>query len=200
MHHARINRRPGAIFLLLAPVSAAILFAACGTDFVEPGPVATRSNTPVSQPTVFRVIAVTPVATPSPIPTAVGPDGGVQRQFPPEIHPARAALPADDVLGSWTEYLVDSRLIVEGRPIDVHVCSDGSLVPGSPSTIVSAGTWGLRPASGEWYEVILGREFRAGRISGFVTLSRIGEATVALNDGIAVVSVTDSDLCGQVGG
>ena len=71
---------------------------------------------------------------------------------------------------------------------DVHLCADGTLFPGSPSTFVNAGTWGLRPTSGEWYEVILGREFRAGRISGFVTLSRIGATTAAINDGVAVVS------------
>ncbi len=102
-------------------------------------------------------------------------------------------------MGIWAEYLADSRLIVEGRLVDVHLCGDGTLFPGSTSTFVNAGTWGLRPSSAEWYEVILGREFRPGRISGFATLSRVGNATVSKNDGLAVVSVTDSDLCGEIG-
>jgi len=100
----------------------------------------------------------------------------------------------------WSDYLSGSRVIIEEIRVDVHLCEDGTLLPGSASTIVNGGTWGLRATSGEWYEVILGREFRAGRISGFATLSRIGEATVAKGDSIAVASVTDSDLCNSPGG
>lgn len=178
-----------------------MLFVACGTDFVEPASVGSRAGTPVAEATVFRVIKVTPVATPTPLPPAIGPDGSIQRPFPAEIDPSRtgAGLPPDATMGFWSEYLGDTRLVVEDRLVDVHLCADGTLFPGSPSTFVNAGTWGLRPTSGEWYEVIVGREFRAGRISGFVTLSRIGAATVAINDRLAVVSVTDSDLCGEIG-
>lgn len=186
---------------MLSSVAGAVLLAACGTDFVEPGEVGAASDAPVPQATVFRVIKVTPVATPTPLPPAIGPDGSIQKPYPAEIDPERAGagLPLDAVMGFWTQYLSDSRLVVEDRLVDVHLCSDGTLFPGSPSTFVNAGTWGLRPTSGEWYEVILGREFRAGRISGFVTLSRIGAVTAAINDGIDVVSVTDSDLCGEIG-
>ncbi len=184
---------------------AAVVFTllmACGTDFAEPAAVGARSNTPVAEATVYRVIQVTPQPTPTPLPTAIGPDGSQQRLFPSEIDPSRAGrgLPPDAVTGFWTEYLSDSRLIVEGSLIDVHICADGTLIPGSPSTIVAAGTWGLRSAGAEWYEVIFGREFRAGRISGLVHLSRVGAATVNKMDGLAVVSVTDSDLCGTLEG
>lgn len=178
------------------------LLAACGTDFVEPAAAGVRVETPTPQATVFRVIPVTPVATATPPPLAVGPDGSVQRLFPAEIDPSRtgAGLPSDVVISFWTEYLSDTRLIVADSRIDAHLCADGSLLPGSASSIVPAGAWGLRPASGEWYEVILGSENRSGRISGFTTLSRAGASTVALNDGVAVVSVTDSDLCADLGG
>ena len=147
------------------------MFVACGTDFVEPAPVGARSNTPVAQATVFRVLPVTPIATPSPLPPAIGPDGSIQRPFPSEIDPSRpgSGLPADAVMAFWAEYLADTRLIVEGRLVDVHLCGNRTLLPGSPSTFVNAGTWGLRPTSGEWYEVILGREFRAGLITTRLT-------------------------------
>lgn len=189
------------IALVLSSVAAAVLFVACGTDFVEPAAVGTRPDTPVPQATVFRVIQVTPVATSTALPPAIGPDGQVQKPFPSEIDPGRsgAGLPSDAALGFWSEYLSDTRLVLEDRMLDVHICRDGTLLPGSQSTFVNGGNWGLRATSGEWYEVILGREFRAGRISGFVTLSRIGAATVAINDRLAVVSVTDSDVCGDIG-
>ena len=187
-----------AIVLMMA---FSFVLSGCGTDFEDPRPVGASADTPVPEATVFRVIQVTPVATPTPLPPAIGPDGAIQKPFPPEIDPSRSGrgLPSDAVMAFWREYLGDTRLIVEGRLVDVHLCSDGTLYPGSPSTFVNAGTWGLRETSGEWYEVIVGREFRAGRISGFATLSRIGQATVALNDGVAVASVTESDLCGTIG-
>ncbi len=193
--------RSRSVALILGSVFATTFFVACGTDFVEPAPVGARSDTPVAQATVFRVIEVTPIATPTELPPAIGPDGAIQRPFPSEIDPSRSGtgLPPDAVMGFWSEYLADARLVVEDRLVDVHICANGTLIPGTPSTFVNAGTWGLRPTSGEWYEVILGREFRAGRISGFVTLSRIGGATVAINDHLAVVSVTDSDLCDEIG-
>lgn len=188
--------------LFLSSILSALMLAACGTDFVDTAPVGARSETPVPQATVFRVIQVTPVATATPLPPAIGPDGKVQKRFPAEIDPSRTGvgLPEDATMGFWADYLSDTRLVVEGRLVDVHLCGDGTLIPGSASTFVNAGTWGLRPTSGEWYEVILGREFRAGRISGFAVLSRIGAATVAINESLAVVSVTDSDLCGEIGG
>ncbi len=187
--------------MLSLALLAVVILSACGTDFVEPQPVGARADTPVAQATVFRVIQVTPIATSTPLPPAIGPDGKVQKPFPPELDPDRSGdgLPRDAVMGLWAEYLADTRVVVDGRLVDVHICADGTLLPGSPSTFVNAGTWGLRPTSGEWYEVILGREFRAGRISGFATLSRIGASTVAINDGISVVSVTESDLCGEIG-
>ncbi len=179
-----------------------MLGIACGTDFVEPAPVGARMETPTAQATVFRVIPVTPVATPTPLPPAIGPNGEVQRPFPPEIDPGQRGpgLPQDAVLAFWSDYLADTRLIVENQKVDVHICKDGTLFPGSSSTFVNAGTWGLRPSAREWFEVILGREFRAGRISGFANLSRVGESTVSRGQGasIDVVSVTDSDLCGTL--
>ncbi len=194
--------RSRVILLLLGSATLGTLLTACGTDFVEPDAVGARTDTPVPQATVFRVIKVTPVATATPLPPAIGPDGQIQKPFPPEIDPERAGvgLPGDATMGFWADYLADTRLVVDGQLVDVHLCADGTLFPGSPSTFVNAGTWGLRPTAGEWYEVILGREFRAGRVSGFVTLSRIGSSTVAINEGIAVVSVTDSDLCGELEG
>lgn len=189
--------------LLAVPLIA--LTVACGTDFVDPEPVGARADTPEPEATVFRVIPVTPMPTATPLPPAEGPDGLAQRPFPSEIDPTKRGpgLPQDAVLAFWAEYLSDSRLIIEGREdrkVDVHICADGTLFPGSASTFVTAGTWGLRGSSREWFEVIVGREFRAGRISGFANLSRNGTNTVALNEGNAVnvVSVTDSDLCGTL--
>lgn len=190
----------GALFAVAALLAGTV--AACGTDFTEPPRVGARPETPDPQPTVFQVIEVTPQPSPTPLPTPEGPDGAAQRPFPSEIDPSRAGagLPDDAVMGFWREYLTDTRVIVEGKLVDVHLCADGSLVPGSPSTFINAGTWALRPSNGEWYEVVLGREFRAGRISGFAQLSRIGGTTVDRNDGISVVSVTDSDFCADTGG
>jgi hypothetical protein len=182
-----------------------MIFVACGTDFVEPEPVAARADTPVPQATVFRVIPATPVATPTALPTAVSPDGSAQRMFPAELNPERRStgLPTDEVFSYWKEYLDDTRLVVAGTTIDVHLCADGRLVPASDSTTVSEGKWGFRSSPGEWYEVILSRESRPGRLRGFVMLSRAGESTVAFDEDqgsvLNVVSVTDSKLCASSG-
>jgi hypothetical protein len=183
-------------------IPAVALLLACGTDFVEPAPVAATADKPVLKATVFRVIPVAPQATLTPLPAVVGPIGSTQRPFPAEIDPSRTStqLVSDDVIDFWTEYLSDTRLIVDGRPVDIHICADGRLLPGAPSTVFAAGTWGFEPPAGDWYEVILGREFRRGRISGIVTLSRVGASTVAVDEGLNVVSVTDSDLCAAIGG
>ena len=174
-----------------------ILLAGCGTDFVEPAPISARPDTPVPNAPVFRIIPATPVATATPLPTAVGPVGSVQRPFPALIDPGRSSTPlaSHNVINLWTEYLRDARMIVAGRNIDIHICADGRLIPGSASSIITGGTWGFTASSGEWNEVVFGREFRRGRISGIVTLSRLGASTAAVNDGLSVVSVTDSDLC-----
>ena len=178
------------------------LIAACGTDFVEPAPVGARADTPAPQATVFRVISVTPVATPTPLPAAVGPDGSVQRLFPAEIDPDRAVTgqSSADVINYWKEYLSGARLIVAARGIDIHLCADGDLIPSTPATGTATDSWGFRSSTGEWYEVILGRELQRSRISGIVTLSRVGESTVALDGDLNVVSVTDSELCANTGG
>ncbi len=179
----------------------AFALSACGTDFAEPEPVAAISDTPVPQATVFRVLPVTPVATSTPLPPPIGIDGKVQKEFPSQIDPSRSSvsLPPDAVLGFWAGYLSNTRLIVEGQPVDVHLCEDRTLFPGSPSTFVNAGTWALRPGRDEAYEVTLGREWQGRRISGFVHLSRVGGQTVATNDGLHIVSVTESDLCDELG-
>lgn len=182
-------------------LALAALVTGCGTDFAEPAPVSVRVETPPPVATVLRVIPVAPLPTATTLPPVVGPDGSVQRPFPPEIDPGQTSvlLIARDVIDSWRAYLSDARLIVADRRIDVHICADGRLIPASPLSVIGAGRWGFLPSVGEWHEVILGREFRRGRISGIVTLSRVGASTVALNDGVAVVSVTDSELCDDNG-
>lgn len=180
------------------------LGVACGTDFVEPPPIAAQVETPTPVATVLRVIPVTPVPTPTPLATAVGPDGAAQRDFPAEIDPANGGngLPVDAVMGYWREYLADARVIVEGRPVDLHTCMNGDMIFTSQFNGEREVRWGLRPTNDEWFEVYLGTEFRPGRVSALVRLSRVGGSTVAIaEDGTpGVVSVTDSDLCTETGG
>jgi hypothetical protein len=187
-----------AVWLLTAAV-----LAACGTDFSSRQPVADAGDaTPLPEATVYRVIPVTPMPSATPLPTAVGPAGAPQRPFPSEIDASRSGhgLPGEAVISLWTNYLNGARVIVEGKDIDLNLCADGTLIPQSPLSVISGGTWGLRSTNGEWYEVMLGREFSRGRLSGIVTLSRIGDSTVALGDRPSVVSVTDSQLCVEVMG
>ena len=101
-------------------LAVAALVTGCGTDFVEPVPVGVRVETPPPVATVLRVIPVAPLPTATTLPPAVGPDGSVQRPFPPEIDPGRTTtlLLADDVIDSWRAYLSDARLIIADQRID----------------------------------------------------------------------------------
>ena len=188
--------------MLAISMLSAIAVTACGTDFASRPPVVAAVNTPVAVATVYREIPVTPMPSPTPLPTVVGPGGAAQRTFPTELDVSRSGrgLPEEAVISYWTNYLSGARVIVESRDVDVNLCTDGMLIPQSPLSVISGGTWGLRTTNGEWYEVTLGREFSRGRLTGIVTLSRIGESTVALGEKPAVVSVTDSQLCVDVMG
>jgi hypothetical protein len=188
------------VLALSASMLIAVALTACGTDFASRQPVAAAIDTPVPVATVYREIPVTPLPSATPLPTVVGPDGAAQRVFPSEIDAGRTGhgLPEEAVISYWTNYLNGARLIVESRDIDLNLCTDGTLLPQSPLSAIGGGVWGLRTTNGEWYEVMLGREFSRGRLTGIVTLSRIGDSTVALGERPVVVSVTDSKLCVDV--
>jgi hypothetical protein len=194
--------RRSLVLVLAVSMLFAVVLTACGMDFASRQPVAAAVDIPVPVATVYREIPVTPLPSATPLPTVVGPDGAAQRTFPSEIDASRTGhgLPEEAVISYWTNYLNGARVIVESRDIDLNLCTDGTLIPQSPLSAIGGGTWGLRTTNGEWYEVMLGREFSRGRLTGIVTLSRIGSSTVALGDRPSVVSVTDSQLCVDVMG
>lgn len=205
MKLAQLLKRGGLPPILIA---LAAVIVACGTDFPDaPGAQAVSSPTPRAEPTIFRTIPVTPAPTSTPIPLIEGElySAADQRQFPEEIESAgsKTPLPGDTVVRFWADYLANAHVVVEERSIDMHLCEDGRIIPVTQVTDdgqVQRGAWGVRPAGGitaEWFEVALGREFGRGRLATIVVLSRNGGRTVAIDDGITLVSITDSDLCGS---
>ena len=180
---------------------AMLLTVACGTDFPEPPAASASEPTPLAVPTVFRVIEVTPAPTSTPVPLDEGDfyDRASQRPFPPEIDGSgtKTPLPGDAVLALWENYLSDAHVVIPDREVDLHLCADGRIVPGEQADVVERGAWGLRLTEGDWFEAMLGREFGRRRLAAIATLSRNGGRTVVRGGGFALVSVTDSDRCGD---
>lgn len=196
-----LTKSTGKTWLVAGAISVLGLFglSACGTDFPEPEPISASEPTPSAVPTIYRTISVTPAPTRTPVPLDEGEfySGEDQRAFPPQIDGSgsKTPLPGEAVLGLWKDYLTDAHVVIAERGIDMHLCDDGRIIPGSDDGVVQRGSWGLRQSGGDWFEAMVGRQFGRGRLAGIATFSRNGGRTVMVDDGIALASVTDSDRC-----
>ena len=186
---------------LLVAVLPAILLAACGTD--DRVSSAESLDAVSAAPTVFRVIPVTPVPSPTPWPDA-GPNG--QRPFPDGLNPdvSEPAEP-DAVVSFWRDYLTGAQISLSSRrrfrsgPLNgaLHMCGGGvGLFVGNPDGTVE---WKVASTTGRWYEATLTFTLvETGRVVGTTLSVADGQLTTTLSEPGESLPVTQSFECGPI--
>jgi len=196
--------------ITLAGLSVLAMFVvACGD-----GGLGASSDVPatISVPPTFVRIAVTPVATRTPVPTVPPtstPQPGELRtgepEFPLHLDPELVDVrPGDEVIfEGWTDYLTDTAVIHPGWETELHLCRDG-IVMIDGGLHENFTNWHIRrsPAISfaDWGKVAIEVEIIDGRWKGrlwdVLTLVRKGgKVFLTNNQQPGPLEVNRSNLC-----